>query len=709
MVRIKLVACWLMLVSFSAVQAQELFFYGQTQNDLYKLLIKEGYKVRHFDDPEKAVRAAGKNDPVFLVAKNYPDRDPQMHISADLLKAIKRKKLRAYIEYPSAYEGLDIQGPPVETRLERGVATTDGFAPVLPRMGLLGLHNSYVLPVETPDPLIVLAKVVGYDKAEYGLTDTKVYPALFEKDGILISTTGLTNFQKGRYGPVRSVKAVWEYILSDRLGGPAVRLSDWPQDVKPAFPKEGALPNDARLESIKKGAEWYKKGNFFLHASWKDNWLKYQGDGTMPVGPPLSPNLVQGDGSMGILEGHTSTINYDGSQQYRYWMRADVQGEASMALAAAGQLLGNQEFKNKSANLLDFVFRTSNLRAGEKNNPTSPSYGMIGWATTHPGSFYADDNARTLLGAIAASSYLETDKWDKQIAEGILANFRLTGKKGFQGERLEEVAILQEGWQAYRDRDFVHISPHFESWMWACYLWLYDKTGYKPLLEKTKEAIRITMKAYPEDWLWGSSMQMQRARMILPLAWLVRVDDTPEHRQWLDQLVAEITKYQDECGAIREEIGGDKGRKFRALNRNSDYGLDEGSLIFRNGETASCLLYTCNFALFGLAEAAAATQDEKYIHAVNKLSDFMTRVQVRSSVHPDLDGAWFRGFDYTRWDYWASNSDIGWGTWCTLTGWIQSWIVATQIQLETGKSFWELTKTSTIAGDAEKAVENMLD
>src|SRR5690606_9514333 len=116
---------------------------------------------------------------------------------------------------------------------------------------------------------------------------------------------------------------------------------------------------------------------------------------------------------------------------------------------------------------------------------------------------------RALLGAIAASSYLETDKWDKEIAEGILANFRLTGKKGFQGERLEEVAILQEGWKAYADRDFVHISPHFESWMWACYLWLYDKTGYRPLLEKTKEAIRITMEAYPQDWLWGSSMQMQ--------------------------------------------------------------------------------------------------------------------------------------------------------------------------------------------------------
>ncbi len=57
--------------------------------------------------------------------------------------------------------------------------------------------------------------------------------------------------------------------------------------------------------------------------------------------------------------------------------------------------------------------------------------------------------------------------------------------------------------------------------MWACYLWLYNKTNYTPLLTKTKEAIRITMESYLINGNGGSSMQTQRARMILPLAWLV--------------------------------------------------------------------------------------------------------------------------------------------------------------------------------------------
>jgi hypothetical protein len=202
-------------------------------------------------------------------------------------------------------------------------------------------------------------------------------------------------------------------------------------------------------------------------------------------------------------------------------------------------------------------------------------------------------------------------------------------------------------------------------------------------------------------------MQTQRARMILPLAWLVRVEDTQEHRQWLDKMVNEILQYQDESGAIMEELGKGKGM-FRELKKNDDYGLDEGSLIFRNGEKVACMLYTCNFAVFSLNEAAAAAGDKKYRDAVNKLSDFLTRIQVRSEKHKDVDGAWFRGFDYGRWDYWASNSDAGWGAWCTLTGWIQSWIVTTQAQIQQRENFWDLTKNSAIGKPAEAVIESMM-
>jgi hypothetical protein len=243
--------------------------------------------------------------------------------------------------------------------------------------------------------------------------------------------------------------------------------------------------------------------------------------------------------------------------------------------------------------------------------------------------------------------------------------------------------------------------------MWALYLWLYDKTGYEPLLSRTKEAIRITMANYPEKWKWGSSLQTQRARMILPLAWLLRLENTEEHRGWLDLVADDMLKNQVDCGAIREELGKGKGM-FKELKKNSDYGTDEGSLITMNGQEISCMLYTNNFALFSLHEAAKVTGDKKYSNATNRLADFLVRIQVQSGKHKDLDGAWFRAFDYGKWDYWASNSDAGWGAWCTLTGWIQSWIVTSQVQIQQQQSFWDITKNTALKTTGKAIVEDMM-
>lgn len=66
------------------------------------------------------------------------------------------------------------------------------------------------------------------------------------------------------------------------------------------------------------------------------------------------------------------------------------------------------------------------------------------------------------------------------------------------------------------------------------------------------------------------------------------------------------------------------------------------------------------------------------------------------SEAPPSDGAWFRAFDFARWEFWASNADAGWGTWSIETGWTQGWIVAVLAMRQTKTSFWELTADSKI-------------
>ena len=675
----------------------QLSFCGQADNDVFLLLKSQGLIQKRYPSPETAIQNAVPHSGVLIIAGSYPQKG--IDLSPVVLQMASTKGLRLYIEYPSSLPGLDIGAAPYIAKLERGVVTGDTWQGRLAPMSLLSINGCHILPVvpiDSPvinDPLIVLARVAGFNKAEYGIADVKTWPVLFRKDSMLVAMTALSNFATGRYGPRASWQQVWEYILSWLTGQKNYHIGPLPSYVAPMYGPKTPLASDARRASVAKGVEWYSAARLLIHPLWQDSVTKYMGNGLSPYGPPVKQTFPAGDGSLGMLEGHISNIGYDGTQQYRYWVRADVQGEAAFAFAAAGSLLEKKEYYGTASNLADFMFAHSNLRAGPRNNKDSASFGLLGWATTHPGTYYGDDNARAILGIIGASSFMKTGKWNKELVENIMANFRTTGREGFRGNEIHEDELQKEGWRHFQERSLISPHPHYESWMWACYLWLYEQTRYAPLLEKTKNAIRLTMEAYPDKWLWTNGIQQERARMILPLAWLVRIEDTQEHRHWLDEVVTKLLESQQPSGAIREELGAAGKGSYGASTSNKEYGLSEAPLIFTNGDEVADMLYTSNFAFFSLNEAAKATGNPQYQQAVDKLSDFLIRIQVRSARHPDTDGAWFRAFDYGRWDYWASNADAGWGAWCTLTGWIQAWIVATQVLVQQKTSYWDATRT----------------
>ena len=677
---------------------------GSPDNDLIRSLKHSGLAFSRADNPVEAVKKARRGSGFLILANGYPANTTA--IPDEVYRVAKKRKLKLYVEYAGSVPGLTLNAQPLLMNLERGIILSDKISEKLTPMSLVGLNHCYIQPVAVDSSLMVMAKVAGFDKAEYGTSGVPVYPLLFEHQGILVATSRLSSFATGRFGPVEDWKEIWKYILQKVSGNNHIQFTHWASDLAPAYPSDASLPADARRNSIIRGTDWFFNGRFFIDPSWKEMWLKYQGDGTNPFGPPVPQAYPNGDGSLGILEGHASRVAWDGAEEYRYWIRNDVQGEVSMALAAVGQYLDKEDYKKISANLIDFIFG-SIIRNGPRNDPNDPNYGLMGWSLTHPWVYYQDDNARSLLGIIGASANIGTGKWDRQIAEGIIANFRTTGVNGFRGERILEQDLTRLGLAYFQKLELINPHPHFESWIWATYLWLYDKTKYQPLLVKTERAIRLTMEAYPDKWAWTNGIQQERARMILPLAWLVRVADTPEHRQWLDTVVNKLLENQVECGAIREELG--KGSSpFDQTHSNAQYGLYEAPLIFRNGDPVADMLYTSNFAFFGLQEAWKATGNPKYQQATNRLSDFLTRIQVRSNRWKDLDGAWFRAFDYQRGDYWASNADAGWGAWGTLTGWIQSWIVYTQVLAEKNTSFWEQTSGSKIGPVAGSTISLMM-
>lgn len=685
------------LFVFSLSKAQEkttaLYVAGSNQNDMVKVLSAAKFKFSLSRLADEAIKKAKSNSAVLLFADGYPKQ--RVSISPLSIQTIRTKKLKVYIEFPQEIPGMALNAKLNYIKLERGIVHTRRIAG-LDSLDLLGLTDHHYIVTKAANPFLLLGKVAGYDKADFGISDVETYPLLFKHEQFIIGTTKLSDAISSRFGPAASWVKVWSFILQEMgVALPKGGLErHWIKDLAPSYTADAVLPKDAVQKSIRRGTEWFYNSRLLVHPSWQDTFLRRTSkDGIKVVYPPIDKHAPIGDGKLGILEGHSSFINADGSQPVRWWLRADCQAEVAYALSSSAKTLTEKKYSQTATHLLDHLFKVSNLRSGERNDPASPSFGLIGWATTDPDAYYGDDNARTILAAIGAAVNLESSNWDKYIVEGILGNFRTAGKNGFRGPWFRDAAMQKTKWQNLGQREIVNVHPHYEAWLWACYLWFYDKTGHEPLLKKAKEAIAITMKKYP-DWKWTNGIQQEYTRMILPLSWLVRIENTPEHREWLrfvcDQLLADLTKN----GAIMEKLGKAGLGRYERIASNAEYGSKEAPLISTNGDPVTDLLYTLNFAFFSLNEAAAATGEVKYANATAHIADFMQRSQVSSSTHKDLDGAWFRAFDYKRWDYWASNADSGWGPWGTLTGWTQSWIVNGLILKSQQENLWDNSKRS---------------
>jgi hypothetical protein len=691
----------------------KLYLSCREENDLYRVLIDNNILCLRFDTPAEAVEMAANGSGVYLLADGYPDKTTQ--VDSLLFEKAKKKNLRLYIEYPSYLPGIKM-APPRPTLLERVVVASDSITN-LEKMQILALHDCRFIPMNVSEPLLSAGKVAGFDRAVYGLDSSSVTAAILFKlpeSGWLVSTTKLSQFVTARYAPKAAMQSIWDYILKNTQGDTIpLRKLEWTADVGPSYEKDQILPDNAARLAVQRGIDWHTKAKMLLN---KDGWEEYKqlwmlNDSNIHTtvraidNAASQPVAQPGDGTFGVLEGIASRVNSDGSQPTRWWLRSDSNGESSLAFALRWKMDGDTLSRKIAGNLLDWLYFNSGLF---RNDPAKANYGLLFWAPGNAQALYQDNDVKAILGCIGTSGILNTGRWDEVLVKNILGNFRTTGINGFRGQRLENPNLLMEGWEHYWYKNTIQLQPHYEAWAWSSYLWLYGRTGWKPLLDKTRKGIMMMMQAYPDNWRWTNGIQQERGRMLLPLSWLIRVDDRPEYRGWLKQIATDIEKCQDESGAIREELGPlDHGDMAPPLS-NAAYGTGEAPLIQKNGDSASDLLYTCNFTFVGLNEAFAATGDEQYKRMADKLADFLVRIQVTSDKHSELDGGWFRAFDYKQWEYWGSNADSGWGAWSIETGWTQAWIPSVLAMREMKENLWDISKNSRVNDHFEKIRKAMI-
>lgn len=733
----KLILAFVSLLLFGiqgCTTSSEISLSCSENNDLYRTLKENNIKCSRYDSPNEAINKAKEGTGVMVLADDYPHKTTLM--TDALYKKAKKKGIKLYVEYPSHIPNIEA-GEVNGTNWERAVVSSDQFGSKLEKHRILAIHDCRFVTIEADNPDIVVGRVAGFDTAVYGLPN-ETSPILVElkqfegKGSIMISTTKLSQFITARYAPYDAWQAIWSHVLNWVSTDKKISPLQWEPEVRPSYTAEEELPNDIEKKALKRGIDWYFNARMVMNEEMMKTYNKPTNDGApASANPDLTqdwpfghrvgymPSLKspKGDGSLGVLEGFDAKIFYNGHQPVRWWRRGDCNGEIAGAMAAASIALNDNTYKKTASNIADWLFFESMISTGDRTESNNPAYGLFGWNESAeyvgPGSidgfgvYYGDDNARLLLGMMLAAATLDTDKYDKRILQGLFGNLRISGTHGFQPDRVDHDQLIETGWEELFKSNKTSFAPHFQANMWACYIWAYRHTGYELFLARAKEAIKMTIKAYPNNWKWTNGIQQERAKMLLPLSWLVQIEDTPEHREWLKIIADDLLKNQDSTGAIGEEIGEHGMGGFPPPSSNEEYGTSETPLIQSNEDKVSDMLYTVGFSLLGLHEAAAATGENHYKTAENKLAEFLCRIQIKSDAHPELDGGWFRAFDFNRWEYWASNGDAGWGAWCIESGWSQSWITALLAMRQIDKSLWQLTETSTVKQHLEEVESEM--
>ncbi|MAO15279.1 hypothetical protein J0656_11715 [Muricauda ruestringensis] len=691
---------------------QKIHVYCNESNDLYGVIQKlEHLKVVRYNNLEQLMHGVGPGEPSLILADSYPGE--RLTFPENFFNLLKERKSRFYVEFADRLPGVVTQPKNETPRYERAVVNSSFFGSSVDSLDILAVNGLTYVPVQVSEAHMVATRVAGLDSAIYGIPES-TNPLLFELNGYegLVSTTGLSNFLKGRYAPQEEWQGVWKGILHYLLGDTlSIDTLEWEPKIRTTYASKESLPEDVRRKSIQRGMAWFQNAKMLVPENYNVILGNHPDKDIKTEFINWSDTIPVGDGSSGVFECIFSRIDETGNQPIGVVVRGDCTGEVAGAFATSGKFLDRRDNYKVANNLLAFYLKESPALKGAYGDPGHGAYGLVPWGISSYAWYkanYGDDNARLFLGAIITTAITGNLEHDNTLMRMLLALYRTTGKNGFRGDRIDLPQLQENGWQHYYDGEVLNLSPHMEAYLWACFLWAYDKTGDPIFLERTKKAIKTTMEGYPDKWKWMNGLAQEKARIILPLAWLVRVEDSYENRKMLYTALDGLLELQDESGAIREELGSIEKGVFPPSKSNADYGLHEASLIAKNGDSVSDLLYTTNFALVGLHEAWYTLKDPKIKAALDQLSEFLFRIQVKSPEHPELDGGWMRAFDFERFEHWGSNADAGWGAWAIESGWTQGWITTILSLRGLDTSIWDLTRQSEIGDHYSQLKKEML-
>ncbi len=653
---------------------------------------------------------------LLVCAPAYPEVRP---LTADAQRTIERflaAGRSVYLEY-TPWPGR-LGDRPTTPAYERLLVTSDRWRDSgLARLSLLEEHSSRCLPWlgESPadDVRLSYARAAGLDRAAFGAPQ-ELRPALVElRHGggrLLLAATALSAGRRGRYTPAGAWAALTRQILLDLLPtetAQAVRARwveadvwteprDWVAPGEPVrlcvrAPQAGSLAATGPTGVIALGQQGERAvsapltlaaGRHEFRVTARRGGAQRAVVASVEVSPrparyrqAVARNLawferagmlIAPDGSAGVREGLTSDRGPDGRPVVAGGLRVDCVSECALAFWLHGRLNNDASWQERGRRMLAYTARAFQVT-------TADSWYWGHWQSR--GEFrddgstiyvFNDDSGAATLFALLGYAATGDRALLRVGLRGVeyfahVASDRTGLFGGMNHRNWEGSGPLGTPWPALRQSNVNGGAPHVMGLPLASLVAAYQLTGEQRYLNLAERGIGWLMRSYP-DWQIVTSRSCEHARMVLPLALLCQAAPTAEHRRWLDQVAGWLVGRQADCGAITEWDG---------LNPHSNaaFGTGETSVFQQNGDPVSDQLYDTGFALLHLALAAQVTGEPRWQQAHQRLADYLTRIQLRDA-DPLLDGTWLRAFDYGRWEYFGSSADIGWGPYCSETGWM---------------------------------------
>ncbi|MFO7637063.1 MAG: hypothetical protein R6W96_07125 [Clostridia bacterium] len=585
---------------------------GDMDNDFVKILEQSGMAFRLFSDCSQAVKETPEDGVLFVLAEDYPGKPFCMDKA--FLEGLEEKRIKAYVEY-ACIEEADRK----TAVWERSVVGTSLFKG-LEEGDIIDQHGCVYLDVSSENTLLHIAKVAGYEKACFGLPKENASLLYMLSDNVMVCTTRLSDYVRQRISPSGKVHALFEGILGYLTGTPAIL-----ERLEPPVDLNGRTDG---LECFNNSIGWFTR-NIICATDKK-----------------VSPS-----------EGYGSHIEYDGHQRRNAWVRGDCTAEVALAMAVDWKVNSNLRSRDLAVRMLDYLWKSTDFVVRED----VPIKGMTNWSSDSR-VYYGDDNARVILATFKAMELLGCNDWERELKDSLYANLLVTGKNGFRRSRIDYPG--ESG--AF---DGIILAPHYQCYLWACFLEGSRLYNDKEMYHKAQTGIDIMMDGFDSEWTWTNGITQEYARMLLPLACASRLHE--RNRGYLDRMLDALAENLHPSGAIMERLGDDGKGKYPQLKSNEEYGINESPVIQKNGDPVTDLLYTLGFAFLGLYEARDLNPKAEMMY--RGIKDFLCRIQVKSTTHPYLHGAWLRSFDLRGWEYHGSSSDIGWGAWCAESGWNNAW------------------------------------